>query len=118
MHEGLALSHLSEANAFIQIDFREKWPWMSPFPGGAFWGGALRGVRRGLGPTRVHGGLQAEDQLSGLHVEEADLPAGEGGDHVGGLAAHQVHGGGHAERWTGTRSYTSVPPISQGTSSR
>lgn len=46
--------------------------------------------------TRLQVGLQAENQLSGLHVEDADLPVCEGCDQMSGVAAHQVHGGGNS----------------------
>ncbi|TNN62653.1 hypothetical protein EYF80_027094 [Liparis tanakae] len=42
-------------------------------------------------------GLQAEDQLAGLHVEEAQLPVCEGCDQVGRLTGHQVHRGRNSE---------------------
>ena len=49
--------------------------------------------------TWLQGGLQLQDQLLGLHVEQPHLPAGEGGDHVGGVSAHQVHRGGNTQLW-------------------
>lgn len=42
-------------------------------------------------PTRLQIGFKTEDQLAGLHVEEADLPVSEGCDQVGWFAAHQVY---------------------------
>lgn len=41
-------------------------------------------------PTWLQIGLQAKDQLTGLHVEEADLPVREGCDQVGRFTADQV----------------------------
>lgn len=42
-------------------------------------------------PTWLQGGLQTEDQLASLHIEEANLPIGEGCDQVGRFTAHQVY---------------------------
>lgn len=44
-----------------------------------------------VGLTGLQGGLQSEDQLTGLHVEEADLPVSEGRDQVSWITADQVH---------------------------
>lgn len=41
--------------------------------------------------TWLQTGLQAEDQLAGLHVEEANLPVCKGCDEVGRFTAHQVY---------------------------
>lgn len=41
--------------------------------------------------TRLQGGLQGEDQLTSLHVEESNLPVGEGCDQVSWITADQVH---------------------------
>lgn len=41
-------------------------------------------------PTWLQTGLQAENQLAGLHVEEANVSVGEGCDHVSRFTAHQV----------------------------
>lgn len=43
------------------------------------------------------GGVQLQDELLRLHVEESDVSSGERRHHVSRLAAHQVHGGRHAE---------------------
>lgn len=41
--------------------------------------------------TGLQGGLQSEDQLTSLHVEESNLPVGEGRDQVSRITADQVH---------------------------
>lgn len=41
--------------------------------------------------TGLHGGLQSEDELTSLHVEESNLPVSEGRDQVSWIAADQVH---------------------------
>lgn len=41
--------------------------------------------------TGLQGGLQSEDQLSSLHVEESNLPVSEGCDQVSWITADQVH---------------------------
>lgn len=41
--------------------------------------------------TWLQSGLQTEDQLTSLHIEETDLPVGEGCDQVGRFTAHQVY---------------------------
>ena len=50
-------------------------------------------------PTWLHCRLQVEDQLPGLHVEEAQSAIAEGGDHVGWVTADQVHWGRDAQLW-------------------
>lgn len=41
--------------------------------------------------TRLQCGLQSEDQLTSLHVEESNLPVSEGRDQVSWITADQVH---------------------------
>lgn len=41
--------------------------------------------------TWLQVGLQTEDELAGLHIEEANLPICEWRDQVGRFTAHQVH---------------------------
>lgn len=41
--------------------------------------------------TGLQGGLQSEDQLTSLHVEESNLPVSEGCDQVSWITADQVH---------------------------
>ena len=52
---------------------------------------------RGLGFTWWPGGLQRQDELLRLQVEESDVAAGEGRHHVSRLAARQVHRGGNPQ---------------------
>lgn len=42
-------------------------------------------------PTWLQGGLETEDQLASLHIEEANLPVSEGCDQVGWFTTHQIY---------------------------
>lgn len=49
--------------------------------------------------TGLQGGLQSEDQLTSLHVEESNLAVSEGCDQVCWIAADQVHWRGDPQLW-------------------
>lgn len=49
--------------------------------------------------TRLQSGLQSEDQLTSLHVEESNLPVSEGCDQVCWITADQVHWRGDPQLW-------------------
>lgn len=50
-------------------------------------------------PTWLQIGLQTENQLTGLHVEEADLPVCERCDQMSWITAHQIYRGGNSQLW-------------------